>query len=90
MKLQEALNIIENKSGGYMVSFEVQEGGTYRSDHFPDKHAGEDLIKTEEGAWELARKFADATGQLIGNIYVIGDDFVPVEGYSDKKLKKLY
>ena len=87
MKFQEALDIINKKEKGYMVSFEVLERGMLRSDHFPDKHAGELLIPTEEEAWILAEKFANSTGSDVVNIYVIDNTFSPVKGYDKKKLK---
>jgi hypothetical protein len=79
MKLQEALDIINKK--GFMVSFEKRDGSILRSDHFPDKHAGEKLISTEEEAWELANKFANATDETYVNIYVIDSTFSPVKNY---------
>jgi hypothetical protein len=94
MKMSEAIEIMNNspkgKLDGYMVSFEKREGGVLRSDYFPDKHAGEELIKTEEEAWRLARLFASSTDDSIVNIYVVGSDFIPVAGYSEKKLKALW
>lgn len=87
MKLKEALKIINTKEKGYMVSFEVQEGSVLRSDHFPDLHAKEPLIPTEAEAWELAERFANATGDDVVNVYVIDNTFSPVPGYSSKKLK---
>ncbi len=87
MKYEEALEIIENKEKGFMVSFEKRKGGLLISDYFPDKHDGEDLIKTEEEAWDLAERFSKATGDDIVNIYVIDHTFSPVSGYSNKKLK---
>jgi hypothetical protein len=87
MKFQEALDIINKKEKGYMVSFEVRERGVLRSDHFPDKHAGELLIPTEEEAWILAEKFANSTGSDVVNIYVIDNTFSPVKGYDKKKFK---
>ena len=87
MKFQEALDIINVKENGYMVSFEVRERGVLRSDHFPDKHANELLIPTEEEAWNLAERFAKATGSEVVNIYVIDHAFSPVKGYTNKKLK---
>ncbi len=90
MKYQEALNIIKEKEKlGFMISFEKHIGSILESDHFPDKHAGEDLIQTEREAWELAEQFANATGDDIVNIYVIDKDFGPVEGYREMKLKRL-
>lgn len=87
MKLQEAMTII-NKPNGFMVSFEKREGGLLKSDHFPDKLGGETLISTEDEAWILALKFANATSSDYVNIYVIDDNFKPVIGYNDKKFKR--
>lgn len=90
MKLKEAMNIIETSENGYMVSFEKHEGGLLKSDHFPDKHAGEELIKTEAEAWTLARRFASAVSSVdYVNIYVIDKNFCPVDGYNEKKLNRL-
>lgn len=88
MKYEEALEIINKKERGFMVSFEVRERSILKSDHFPDKHAGEPLIPTEEEAWELAEKFARATGDEVVNIYVVDHTFSPVKGYLSKKLKE--
>lgn len=91
MKFQEAIEIINGKENqGYMVSFEKKEGGMLRSDYFPDKHAGEVLIKTEEEAWELAKRFASKTKGKCVNIYVIGSNFVPVIGYEMKRIINRY
>ncbi len=88
MKIEEALKIIEDHESGFMISFELREGRLLKSDYFPDKHAGELLIKTEEEAWELAERFADATDESYVNIYVIDHTFSPVTRYSEKVLKK--
>ena len=85
MKFKEAIDIINGEhKNGYMVSFEVKSGPILCSDHFPDKHAGEELIKTEADAWVLARQFAEKTKGKCIHIYVIGSDFRPVPGYRDK------
>ena len=82
MKYNDALRIIEEGfNEGFMVSFEWTEGGLLRSDHFPDKHAGEKLIGTEATAWALARKFARKTTGRCVNIYVVKSDFSPVKNY---------
>jgi len=80
------MKIINGKKG-YMVSFEVKEGGVLRSDYFPDKHAGETLIASEETAWILAEQFAEASDDNHVNIYVIDETFSPVRGYSERKMK---
>lgn len=74
---------------GFMVDFEHRIHETLlRSSHFPDKHAGEPLIETEDEAWELARKFAEILPQDYVNIYVIKEDFRPVDDYEEKILRK--
>lgn len=79
----------ENKEKkGFMVEFERRSNGMLISGHFPDKHAGDRLIKTEEKAWELARMFADGHHEDYVNIYVIKEDFCPVEAFEEKILKK--
>jgi hypothetical protein len=87
MKLEKALKIINESERGFMVSFEIKEGNVLKSDYFPEKEH-ESLIKTEKEAWDLAKRFAKATGSEIVNIYVIDQDYAPVKGYSNKKLKK--
>ena len=85
MKMQDALDIIEKKEKGFMVHFEKREGHLLKSDYFPDKHAGEELISTEDEAWELAVKFAKSTSPAeIINIYVIDNNFNPVKDYTLK------
>ena len=81
MKFEEAMKIISKPDEGFMVDFEWERGGFLASDHFPDKHAGEKLIETEEEAWILANKFAKATKGKCVNIYVVDSNFHPVEGY---------
>jgi len=85
MKLEKALEImgeskekIEFSESGFMVDFERHKKPFLYSDHFPDKHGGELLISDEQKAWELAEKFAKATGDDIVNIYVVDSHFSPV------------
>lgn len=87
MKYQEAMDIINKpEESGFMVSFEWVEDGVLIGDHFPDKHAGEELIKTEVLAWELANQFAKKTYDTCVNIYVINADFAPVANYREKMI----
>ena len=104
MKMKEAMAIIrksekakeksiekarKEKTTGFMVHFEVRERSILAARYFPDKHAGEKLIKTEEEAWELAHRFAKATPENYVNIYVIrGDNFVPVVGYNARAIRR--
>jgi len=87
MRMSEAMRIIAMVPRGYMVSFERVEGHILASDYFPDKHAGEPLIPTEEEAWALAAKFAAATKRKCVNIYVIGSDFRPVPDYRARMIE---
>jgi len=85
--MSEALRIInDHQNKGYMVSFERKRDGFLDSHVFPEKLAGEELIKTEEEAWDLARQFADATKGRCVNIYVVDNNFSPVAGYENKKI----
>lgn len=83
MKMAEAMSIINNdgNSVGFMVAFENLYGGILGGDNFPDKRAGEPLIKTENEAWSLAHKFAAKTVGRCVNIYVVDHNYRPVEGY---------
>lgn len=84
MKVKETMDMIEAKEG-FRIHFEVREGSILRSDFFPDRE--EELIKTEDEAWKLARRFACAVDfNTYVNIYVINKTFSPVVGYRDKKL----
>lgn len=85
MKMAEALEIINQKPKGFMVSFEHVEG-SLRSDNFPDKHAGEDLIPTEWEAWELARAFAAKTVGRCIHVLVVDENLRPVPGYKDRMI----
>lgn len=92
MKMNEALAIMQSvpRTGcnkGFMVHFERVQGGMLLGDYFPDKHAGETLIESEERAWDLAVKFAGATVGKCVNVYVIGADFVPVAGYQLRQIE---
>ena len=87
MLMAEAQAIIDGVGLGYMVSFGWVEGSCLRLDFFPDKHAGEDLIPTEEEAWLLAERFAEKTKGRAVNIYVMDATFSPVAGYEDRSIK---
>ena len=88
MRMAEAMKIIQGEEeGGYMVSFEWKEGGMLRSDHFPDKHAGEPLIPTEQEAWMLATEFARKMRGKVVNLYVLRANFSPVDGYRTRYIE---
>lgn len=89
MKLREFQDLLNKKSQGFMVSWELKEGCVLKGDYTPDKHAGEKLLPTEEYAWALARLMhekVDLTKYF--NIYVIDSDFKPVQGYGAKTLNR--
>ena len=87
MKMKEAMKIIEGPEDVFMVSFEWRGDGVLTGDHFPDKHAGEELISTEEEAWKLAAEFAKKTVGKAVNIYVVNADFIPVAGWYEKAIE---
>jgi hypothetical protein len=88
MKMKDALSLInEKRETGFMVCFDWIKGSILESDHFPDKHGGEKLIKTEEKAWELARNFAKATRGKTCDVYVIDENFEPVASYKTNIIK---
>ena len=91
MKIKDALELIEEHkkpiNPGYMVSFEVRVSGILRSDHFPDPHDGEPLIKTESKAWDLATEFSKVSTCNV-NIYVTDQTFSPVKDYKERMLNK--
>lgn len=89
MKMSEALRIIETREKGFMVHFEKRDRSILKADHFPDKHAKEDLIKTEDEAWDLASRFHKATDNSYVNIYVVDHEFVPVRYYEARKFRPL-
>lgn len=87
MKMAEAEAIIRGEPNGFMVSFDWIDGCILRSDHFPDKHAGEALIPTEIEAWFMAAKFARAMRGKVVDVYVIKHDFTPVDSYKERYIK---
>ena len=98
MKYKEAIDIIRKNEknprfsktpdAGFMISFEKRSGGLLESQYFPEKHDNEPLIKTEEEAWRLAKRFAAATNESIVNIYVVDSEFSPVQGYDRKTIRR--
>jgi len=90
MRMSEAREILAGKDTreGYCVTFEVRERGMLASDHFPDVHAGEPGIPTEEQAWAMAASFAHAKQKReVVNVYVIrASDFTPVPAYRARML----
>ena len=90
MKMREAMNIMEDKPkpAGFMVHFEKVVGSMLHSDYFPDVHAGEPPIPTEEEAWQMAAQFAAKTRKRCINVYVVRrEDFTPVPDYAQRKIE---
>ena len=90
MKMQEAMRIMgyAPKLPGFMVHFTRVNGCMLEGDYFPDVHAGEEPIQTEEQAWQMAAQFAAKTRQRCVNIYVIHRaDFTPVADYAGRQIK---
>ena len=90
MKMSEAMKIINRKiDNGYLVHFEeVVTGGNHFKSYFPDKEAEENLIKTEDEAWDLAKKFAARVTGIYVNVYVVDSNLEPVEHYRNKMLNE--
>ena len=90
MKYAEAMDIInfyEKRVRGFLVAFEKKDNGMLVSDSFPDKQF-ESVIPTEEEAWKLAKRFADAAAWRYTNIYVVyAEDYTPVPDYKNKAIK---
>lgn len=87
MKMSEALDYINNEPQGFMVNFEWCGDGFLRSDHFPDKWGGEELIESEDKAWRLAYEFARATKGRTANIYVTDHKLKPLPDHMEKMIK---
>lgn len=88
MRMSEAEKIMAGGEG-FMVTFETITSGGLRSDHFPEKESGEELIETEEKAWELAIAFARRTVGKCFNVYVVDQNMKPVLDYHKRILNKL-
>ena len=86
MKMQEAIDIMNDKPKGFMVHFEWRDGKFLRGDYFPDKHAGEQLIESEDEAWRMAEKFAKKMQGKIVNVYVVNSMFCPISNYRERMI----
>ena len=87
MKMSEVLAIINERSQGFLVSFERKQGCILAHDYFPDRSAGDSLIKTEKEAWRWARDFAKKTKGRFINIYVVDHNYIPVPSYKEKMIE---
>lgn len=86
MRLVEALAIIKGRPNlGFMVHCMKRHtsGSILATEYFPDKDAGEELIQTEDEAWDLAEQFAEKTKGEYIDIYVVNSSFTRVD---DKKI----
>ena len=81
MKLSEAKRLIKTATDGFRVHFETRGGGLLRTEYFPGRD--EPMIKTEDGAWKLAREFSKVDPKKYVNIYVVNSEHSPVDGYRD-------
>ena len=81
----------EYNGQGFMVSFEMSDGSLLSSGHFPDRHAGEGLIKDKETAEKMADMFASVTKDRgYVNIYVIDHNFCPAYSYGKINMRSDY
>lgn len=87
MRMKEAIEIIEGKSG-FVVRFSEAIRGGLKTDFFPDTDAGEMPIPYAEEAWSLAGMFAKRTVGRFFDIYVAGVDFKPGEGADRRTMNK--
>jgi len=92
MKMKDVLKIIKNHKRGYRVHFDriilidrFPYNKIIEDDYFPEED--EPLIASEEEAWDLAKRFANATRGTTCNLYVIDENFDPVPSYREKEIK---
>jgi len=99
MKTKEAMKIINDgwkrRLKGFRVHFQKRDNSQWITDYFPDKE--QKPLTSEISAWELARRFAEATksdspviseGDII-NIYVVDDLDNPVSFYGTNEFEIL-
>jgi hypothetical protein len=91
MKMKDAMKIISHnrEACGFCVSFQHIETFGYRGDYFPEVKDGEESIKDEGLAWQLAREFAKKAKNVCEIYVAYADDFKPVENYRELKLKPI-
>lgn len=99
MKLKEGMKTIDEgwirRKKGYRIQFEKRVGDEWVSEVFPDD--SEKLLNSEISAWEVARRFAQATksdgtefreGDTV-NITVVDDLGNPVKFYGTNQPRVL-
>jgi hypothetical protein len=99
MELKEAMQMIGagwiQRPKGFRVRFERRQGEKWLSDFFPSET--ETLLSSDVMAWELARRFAEATqreaaGEAegdISDITVVDDKGSPVRFYGTNAIRVL-
>ncbi len=97
MKLKEAMKIIQDgwvrRLKGYRIHLQKRVNSEWITDYFPDQD--QKPVTSEISAWELARRFAEATKSesaemsdgAIVNIYVVDDLNNPVRFYGTNQNK---
>jgi hypothetical protein len=99
MELKKAMQMIGagwiQRPRGFRVRFERRQGEQLVSDFFPSET--ETLLSSDVMAWELARRFAEATGKgatgeaegAITSITVVDDKGSPVRFYGTNTIRVL-
>jgi hypothetical protein len=99
MDLKEAMQMISagwiQRPKGFRVRFERRQGDQWISDSFPSE--GEALLTSDIMAWELARRFAEATRMEvteeaeggISSITVVDHTGTPVKFYGTDAIRVL-
>jgi hypothetical protein len=99
MNLKEAMQMIGTgwiqRPKGFRVRFDRRQGDQWISDFFPSE--GEPLLTSDVMAWELARRFAEATrkeatGEAegdISSITVVDHKGSPVKFYGTDTIRVL-
>ena len=99
MDLKEAMQRIGagwiQRPKGFRVRFERRQGDQWIPDSFPSE--GETLFNSDVMAWELARRFAEATGKMtpeesegdISEITVVDHTGAPVKFYGTDSIRVL-
>ena len=99
MNLKEAMQMIGTgwiqRPKGFRVRFERRQGDQWISDSFPSE--GEPLLTSDVMAWELARRFAEATKKMatgeaegdISSITVVDHKGSPVKFYGTDAIRVL-
>jgi hypothetical protein len=97
MKTKEAMEIMDEgwvkRLKGFRVHFQQRVDGEWTTDYFPDME--EKPLPSDISAWELARRFAEATkpektegdDEGVVNIYVVDESENPIKHYGTGQLE---